>query len=342
MSISKDPLDEIIKIQFEETIKMLEANHQNQPFKENDDDFGLVPEKPIYTLAFLSVAGEKEYLSNLRTTNGEKIKWNRWGSLSADGINGMIDVYETFLPSGEPYKTIYINMYGAEESKIAPAGFILANPKLKKKVNDTTCPKCNHTLPKDSEFCQYCGEKIEVTSTQKTSKEGSVSKKSYQTSTTTQNSLKVENKEIGIIKFCEHCGSTIDIVTKRCTSCDKKYHNGEKSKNLSIVIKILSLVIVVLIGFSFYQYKNIQKLQEDIKENQETIDFLEETKDDLVKENSKIESKLEFFDDYAVLINEDSELYHNYGCEDFDDSNFWIYNIDAAEDKGYHACPNCY
>lgn len=26
------------------------------------------------------------------------------------------------------------------------------------------CTKCNHRLPDDSEFCQYCGSKIEVSS----------------------------------------------------------------------------------------------------------------------------------------------------------------------------------
>ena len=43
--------------------------------------------------------------------------------MSVDGINGMVDVYDTYLPSGEEYKTIYINMYGASNSTFAPKGF---------------------------------------------------------------------------------------------------------------------------------------------------------------------------------------------------------------------------
>ena len=30
------------------------------------------------------------------------------------------------------------------------------------------CPKCNHRLPDDSEFCQYCGYRIEKAETQQT------------------------------------------------------------------------------------------------------------------------------------------------------------------------------
>jgi hypothetical protein len=88
--------------------------------------FGLVPEKPIFTLALKSVDGEKEYLDRLYAESGEKIKYTRRGSTSAEGINGMIDIYDTFLPSGQPYKTIYINMYGSEDSVSAPKGFILS------------------------------------------------------------------------------------------------------------------------------------------------------------------------------------------------------------------------
>ena len=120
---SSDPLKAIMEAQAKETIRVMEANRTAQPNNENDPEFGLVPEKPIFTLATEIVDGQRAYLGKLRTLNGDKITWKRLGSTSVEGINGMIDIYETFLPSGVPYKTLYINMYGARTSKTAPAGF---------------------------------------------------------------------------------------------------------------------------------------------------------------------------------------------------------------------------
>lgn len=120
---SSDPLKAIMEAQAKETIRAMEANRAAQPNNENDPEFGLVPEKPIFTLATEIVDGQRTYLGKLRTLNGDKITWKRLGSTSVEGINGMIDIYETFLPSGAPYKTLYINMYGARTSKTAPAGF---------------------------------------------------------------------------------------------------------------------------------------------------------------------------------------------------------------------------
>ena len=100
--------------------KAMEANRENQPHNELDTDFGLVPQKPVYTVG---IDEQEKYLKCLRTINGEPIKWNRRGSMSVDGVNGLVDVYDTFLPSGEEYKTIYINMYGADNSMFAPKGF---------------------------------------------------------------------------------------------------------------------------------------------------------------------------------------------------------------------------
>ena len=87
-----EALNTILKIQAKNTVEAMEANSKTQPDNEGDADFGLVPEKPIFTLALMSVDGEKEYLNRLYTANGEKIKYNRLGSTSVDGINGMIDI----------------------------------------------------------------------------------------------------------------------------------------------------------------------------------------------------------------------------------------------------------
>lgn len=123
---AKDPVKALMEEQAKETIRAMEANRTAQCDNEDDPEFGLVPEKPIYTLATDIVEGQRAYLSKLRTTNGEKITWKRFGSTSVEGIHGMIDIYETFLPSGQPYKTLFINMYGAKKSVAAPKGFVMS------------------------------------------------------------------------------------------------------------------------------------------------------------------------------------------------------------------------
>ena len=128
----EEALKTILKIQAEQTLKNLEKNMHSQPSNEGEADFGLVPEKPIYTLALKSVDGEREYLNRLYTENGVKVKWERQGSTSAEGISGMIDIYNTYLPTGEFYKTIYINMYGAKASQGVPKGFAFVKPEEKR------------------------------------------------------------------------------------------------------------------------------------------------------------------------------------------------------------------
>ena len=86
----------------------------------DDPEYGLVVTKPIYTKG---VNGSNRYLEELKTSLGEKLTWRRLGSTSAEGINGMIDIYESTLPSGKPYKTVYVNMYGSANSKKIPKGF---------------------------------------------------------------------------------------------------------------------------------------------------------------------------------------------------------------------------
>lgn len=86
----------------------------------DDPEYGLVVNKPIYTKG---VNGSNNYLEELKTATGEKLTWRRLGSTSVEGINGMIDIYESTLPSGKQYKTLYVNMYGSANSKKIPIGF---------------------------------------------------------------------------------------------------------------------------------------------------------------------------------------------------------------------------
>lgn len=157
----------VVDVQARETVKAMEANIHSQPDCEDDCDFGLVPEKPIYTSALMSVDGEKEYLNQLYTSNGEKIKWSRRGSLSVEGIHGMVDIYDTYMASGQPYKTIYINMYGAKKSTKAPMGFVLSNivkvdqQKSVKKKKDKVryCSRCGSLVDNETKVCPGCGKK---------------------------------------------------------------------------------------------------------------------------------------------------------------------------------------
>ena len=163
----EEALEAIIKFQAEQTIKNLEENSQNQPNNEGDADFGLVPEKPIYTLALKSVDGEREYLNRLYTENGVKVKWERQGSTSVEGVSGMIDIYNTYLPTGEFYKTIYINMYGAKASQGVPKGFVLNNTgnekkkksKKVKKVKTKYCSRCGSVIDNNTKICTGCSKK---------------------------------------------------------------------------------------------------------------------------------------------------------------------------------------
>lgn len=99
------------------------AKKNSEAEKENTEDpeYGLVPNKPIFTRG---VNESKKYLDMLRTPSGEKLLWKRRGSMVVHGINGMVDIYDSKLQSGEVYITVYINMYGSANTKKVPKGFL--------------------------------------------------------------------------------------------------------------------------------------------------------------------------------------------------------------------------
>lgn len=62
----------------------------------------------------------------------------------------------------------------------------------------------------------------------------------------------------------------------------------------------------------------------------------------LKEEYDQIKPEYDFYHKHAVVVpDDDSGLYHQYGCEEIsDDKGFWIYNSEAADSK-YQPCPKC-
>lgn len=92
------------------------------------------------------------------------------------------------------------------------------------------CYNCGQLLPEDSEFCQYCGTKIEQV--------GNVaSKKTI-----------IGRKKI----FCSFCGSTINQETRKCSGCGKQYFKGIKIKPL--LNCIFCVILFVSLCFNIMQH----------------------------------------------------------------------------------------
>lgn len=112
----------VIAKEISSMIEKTKENGEIQYKNENDLEYGLVQEKPIYTKG---ISGSNKYLSLLRDLNGKKLIWKRRGSIIIETINGPIDIYDSELETGDIYKTIYINMYGTQQPNKAPQGFSL-------------------------------------------------------------------------------------------------------------------------------------------------------------------------------------------------------------------------
>lgn len=321
-----EALNAILQVQAKNTIEAMEANSKTQPDNEGDDDFGLVPEKPIFTPALKSVDGEKEYLDKLYTVNGEKIKYNRRGSTSVNGLNGMIDIYETYLPSGHPYKTIYINMYGAKRSTKAPAGFTLGKPAARPAVAPVqpksrpvvTAPVPQSGKPIKTKYCGRCGSAIDS----KTKKCTGCGKQYF--------------RGLRFTKFSVTVIILALVIAVLSTACVLQFLNAQtldgahQTEIEKLESKISSLE------------QQVKNKESTIKTKDATIKRLEGEIDDLEYEKWYNWVKLNFFDNNAVIVDEHSKKYHTYECDDLDLSYFWIYNTEKAEQLGFYACPKCH
>ena len=73
---------------------------------------------------------------------------------------------------------------------------------------------------------------------------------------------------------------------------------------------------------------------------QTDIDNLTVNYDYYVSENKALVQQLLFYQTFVALAEVDGDLYHTYGCEKLS-QDFYIYGVNAAENKGYKPCEIC-
>ena len=144
------------------------------------------------------------------------------------------------------------------------------------------CNKCNHQLPDDSEFCQYCGSKVEEA---KTIDDSVIDCDTPMEELNKPNITKVEasnlltcnkksQKDTTKAKYCQHCGNIIDTESKMCTGCGKQYFKGIgyylhhifTKKHMPLILVAVLLVISLIANIVLTYHLNKRT------ENPHTID----------------------------------------------------------------------
>ncbi len=120
-----EPADEsaapVLSMLANNMVENILANRKISKNHTSDSDYGLVPEKPIFTFM---VDGAQSYLNGLVSENNEELTWHRKGSMPVKGISGPVDIYVSKKKNGEQYKTLYVSIYAEANSQSVPRGFI--------------------------------------------------------------------------------------------------------------------------------------------------------------------------------------------------------------------------
>jgi len=132
-------------------------------------------------------------------------------------------------------------------------------------------------------------------------------------------------------KYCSNCGCEIDGYSRQCTGCGKQYF---KPLSASAIISIvLGVFLCISVALNIYLYIKAQEEPTYIVDNkyEKYYDYWKVNQD-----------KVDFMNEFIVIVSDDNtKLYHKYGCSKLDLDSFWAYNIAAAIGEGYKACPYC-
>ncbi len=173
------------------------------------------------------------------------------------------------------------------------------------------CYNCGQLLPDDSEFCQYCGKKIEteISIPKNAVEEVAVDEATetaeidlpdlgnstpenawntiakIQTEETVKNLNENKKEKRAKRRFCKFCGGQIDTQTKKCIGCGKQYFKGIKVNKFLIIVLTLSILILTSVILNIVQFIKADELTETIASQNSTISS-QKNKIDLLDEKS--------------------------------------------------------
>ena len=108
-------------------VEMLSASFGNVPMNCTGDvinggsgPYGRCADNPI---PVRGIPQSERYLSHLRTIEGAKITWKRFGSFGSQVTNHPVDMYIIYDVGGNEVGKVYISAYQAITSTTAPEGF---------------------------------------------------------------------------------------------------------------------------------------------------------------------------------------------------------------------------
>ena len=133
------------------------------------------------------------------------------------------------------------------------------------------------------------------------------------------------------------------------------------------MLPVLAISLIAAAGFFLYSqyetiiadYQNqIDTLSTALSESKSSLSTVSRERDSLSMQVKRLESdvtelenaaaktagELRFYRMYAVIVPDNgSNLYHTYSCPNFAPAayQFWIYNKEAAESRGYLPCSEC-
>lgn len=110
-------------------------------------------------------------------------------------------------------------------------------------------------------------------------------------------------------------------------------------KTVSIVLAVALIISAVSIIALIANLHNAEKEFSDLNSKYET---LRDSRASLISELNSAENDLIYLSTNAVFVTTTGSKYHRYDCHYLDGSNFWIYNVELAEYKGYEPCSQCW